>query len=67
MPIYEYVCQSCETRYDKFIRSLMAEVKLECPNCGSAKGEKALSVFSTGNLSAGKGLNSGGADCGPVG
>ncbi|MCB0211180.1 MAG: zinc ribbon domain-containing protein [Anaerolineae bacterium] len=47
MPIYEYVCQECDTRYEKFVRSRTAKIELKCPTCGSSHGEKAFSAFST--------------------
>ena len=65
MPIYEYICQDCDTKYDKFIRSLLAKIELECPQCGSARAEKALSAFST-NSSSRAAVSSTPA-CGPVG
>ena len=69
MPIYEYVCQDCDTKYEKFIRSLLAKVELECPECGSPDGEKALSAFSTvGSLkSTARGSVGSAPACGPVG
>lgn len=69
MPIYEYVCQDCSTKYDKLVRSLKAKIELKCPKCGSPHGEKALSAFSTrsaGGVSFGSAAASAPA-CGPVG
>lgn len=69
MPIYEYICEECGRKYDKFVRSSSSPVKLHCPDCGSEKGKKAFSAFSTGgtsNTSWGSASNSGPA-CGPVG
>ncbi|UCC87082.1 MAG: zinc ribbon domain-containing protein [Anaerolineales bacterium] len=45
MPIYEYVCQECGERYEKFVRSSLAKVELKCPKCGSTQATKAFSVF----------------------
>jgi len=42
MPIYEYVCQSCQQPFEALI---MGSEKAECPACGSSKLEKQLSVF----------------------
>lgn len=69
MPIYEYICQECETRYEKFVRSRTAEVELKCPTCGSSHGEKAFSAFSTRGSSntAGLGSMTTVPACGPVG
>lgn len=71
MPIYEYVCQDCEEKYEKFVRSSTAKVELECPTCGSPRGKKAFSVFSSagaGNASLGQLTSSNsGATCSPFG
>ncbi|MGE5610931.1 MAG: FmdB family zinc ribbon protein [Bacillota bacterium] len=45
MPIYEYTCQSCKSKFEKLVRSMADEAKVICPSCGSKKTEKALSVF----------------------
>ncbi len=69
MPIYEYVCQDCSTKYDKLVRSLKTKIELKCPQCGSHHGEKALSAFSTcnvGGVSFGN-TTAGAPACGPVG
>jgi len=69
MPIFEYICQDCGQKYDKFVRSGAAKVELRCPVCGSSYGEKTFSAFSarsTAPSSLGRASNSGPA-CGPVG
>ncbi len=43
MPIYEYVCRDCETRFEKLVRRFAEEVA--CPSCAGASVEKQLSVF----------------------
>lgn len=69
MPIYEYICQDCGEKYDKFVRSSLAKVELKCPNCGSSEAKKAFSVFGTRTSGGGASLaaTSGAAACGPVG
>ena len=63
MPIYEYQCQVCGARFDKFVRSLSTQFTVQCPQCGSQDCKKALSLFGTsGGSSAG-----GGANCAPSG
>ncbi len=69
MPIYEYVCQDCEEKYDKFVRSATAKIELKCPRCGSVHGKKAFSLFSSArgaNLSSGQ-VSGKPANCSPVG
>ena len=69
MPIYEYICQDCSEKYDKFVRSSLAKIELECPNCGSAQAKKAFSVFGVRGDSGGASLAaaSSAAACGPIG
>jgi putative FmdB family regulatory protein len=72
MPIYEYVCQDCGEKYEKFVRSSTAKIELICPECGSQHVEKAFSVFgaigkSSKSGSSASNLSSSAAACGPVG
>jgi putative FmdB family regulatory protein len=46
MPIYEYICDDCATRYEKLVRS--DGDAIACPKCGSARHTLQLSVFSAG-------------------
>ncbi len=48
MPIYEYSCGSCEAKFEKLVRSMSGEEKVECPACGSKQTARALSVFAVG-------------------
>ena len=50
MPIFEYVCNDCGTRFEKLHKG-GAEAARNCPTCGSAAVKKALSTFATGNAS----------------
>lgn len=53
MPIYEYVCEHCGTKYEKIVLSKAQEIA--CPNCESTKNKLQLSVFSarSGNGASG--------------
>jgi putative FmdB family regulatory protein len=66
MPIYEYVCDSCETRFEKIVINKQQEIA--CPNCASRKATIQLSVFATaGNGASAKSTPSsggGGGCCG---
>jgi putative FmdB family regulatory protein len=44
MPIYEFVCMQCESHFEELVR--LGE-EADCPDCGSAKVRKQLSVFAT--------------------
>lgn len=71
MPIYEYICQDCGEKYEKFVRSSTAKIELVCPACGSQRGEKKISMFgaigSTGSSSAGSSFTTPAPACGPIG
>jgi putative FmdB family regulatory protein len=43
MPIYEYRCTTCETRFEDLVRGPSAAVA--CPECGGAEAERLLSTF----------------------
>ena len=58
MPIYEYICQSCEARFEKLVRRFSEEVA--CPTCASAAVDKQLSVFAVAGSKATPSF----ADCG---
>lgn len=47
MPIYEYTCKDCGTQFEKFVRSVGAEVDVACPECGGTHTKKGWSVFGT--------------------
>ena len=52
MPIYEYVCEECKTRYEHL--TLSRNGKPACPNCGSKRSTLQFSTFAarTGNGSS---------------
>ena len=49
MPVYEYTCKSCESSFEHLHRTLSDAVKPPaCPECGSPKTARRLSVFAVG-------------------
>jgi putative FmdB family regulatory protein len=44
MPLYEYVCEACETRFDKLV-SYSETNGAACPSCGAEETRKLLSVI----------------------
>ncbi|QWV91730.1 zinc ribbon domain-containing protein [Geomonas oryzisoli] len=58
MPIFEYVCNDCGTRFEKLHKGAAVD-ECNCPTCGSAKVKKGLSTFAAGSASDTK-CNSGG-------
>jgi putative FmdB family regulatory protein len=59
MPLYEYACPTCATRFESLQRSFRE--KASCPSCGTPEVERLLSTFAMSSGSAG-----GGRDVGPA-
>ena len=45
MPIYEYSCRDCGTRFEKLLRRAEDARDLACPSCGQTQIQQELSVF----------------------
>jgi putative FmdB family regulatory protein len=45
MPIYEYKCDDCGTRFEKLVRRTSDAPGLECPSCGQKHLTQELSTF----------------------
>ena len=58
MPIYEYRCKGCGTKFEKLVRG---QEKVCCPKCGKGSLDKLFSVF--GVKSGDKFMPSGGGSC----
>jgi len=63
VPLYEYRCASCGSRFEVLRRMGQGSEGITCPQCGQAKVEKEFSTFA--GASAGNGGSSGG--CAPSG
>jgi len=64
MPIYEYVCEECNERFEKIVINRQQEIS--CPKCASKKATIQLSVFATaggGTSSPSGGFSGGGGGC----
>lgn len=62
MPIYEYVCNECDTRFEKIVINKQQEIA--CPRCASKRATLQLSVFAAANGSSASGpSSSGGGSC----
>ena len=55
MPIYEYTCKDCSSQFEKFVRSMTANVEVKCPQCGGTHVKKGWSVFGTSGGDGGLG------------
>ena len=51
MPIFEYRCQDCETRFETIV--WRDSGKVECPDCGTHEVTKVISSFAISNGSSG--------------
>ena len=65
MPLYEYRCPSCESRFEVLRRMGQGSEGLACPRCGQEKVEKEFSTFA--GASAGSGSPAAGGGCSPSG
>jgi putative FmdB family regulatory protein len=63
MPIYEYECRGCGSRFEKIV---YGKVEAHCPSCDSADLSRLLSTFAV-STSAGKPSASSPAACGTCG
>jgi putative FmdB family regulatory protein len=68
VPIYEYTCQSCKGKFEQLVRSMSAagEQEVKCPECGSVKTARSLSVFAV-NSATGSSSGSDAPMCGRCG
>ncbi|MHB8736332.1 MAG: FmdB family zinc ribbon protein [Terriglobales bacterium] len=62
MPLYEYVCTSCETRFEK-LQTVAQVGQATCPHCNRGTVQLQLSVFA----SPSGGVRAGGCGCTPSG
>ena len=53
MPIYEYKCKNCGTKFEIFQSMGATNESLTCPECDEPKPERVFSVFGSGSSSSG--------------
>lgn len=53
MPIFEYKCNKCNTKFKKLVSSASADIF--CPNCNAYEVKKLFSTFATSGTSSGRG------------
>jgi len=46
MPIYEYQCQDCSTKFEKLVRRAADAAEVDCPSCGQKHVAQQYSTFS---------------------
>jgi len=54
MPLYEYRCVKCGSKFEVLRRMSDAEEGVNCPKCGDEKPEKVLSVVCGATHGSGK-------------
>ena len=47
MPIFEFVCTTCEEPFEELVFNTSAVNEINCPSCGSNKVDKQLSIFAS--------------------
>ena len=45
MPIYEYLCQDCGTKFEKLVRRSADASETQCPSCGQKHLQQEFSTF----------------------
>ena len=45
MPVYEFLCQKCNTKSSILVRSVAQPFSIKCPACGSNNLERAITRF----------------------
>jgi len=69
MPLYEYNCAECRTKFEKLRPMSKADVPVACSQCGSMNTSRAISLFSAvskgrnGSSQASGGTSGGCATC----
>ncbi|MCB2205179.1 zinc ribbon domain-containing protein [bacterium] len=64
MPVFEYTCQDCSTRFDVFHKGAEDPERIQCPSCASRSAVKQFSSFSAsvGSGASGSACESGACD-----
>lgn len=53
MPLYDYVCYECGDSFEKLRRMSDDDRDVRCPECGSGRVERILSIFAMGGCGSG--------------
>lgn len=63
MPLYEYKCSECNTKFEVLHKSAVNAADVTCPKCNSIKNQKLFSTFSAA-VSSGSDFSSGNCESG---
>ena len=50
MPIFEYKCKQCNSKFEVLHKSSLNQEEVSCPKCNSIENQKLLSTFSATGL-----------------
>jgi putative FmdB family regulatory protein len=68
MPVYEFVCQDCNSRFDTLVRSYSASNEVACKDCESENVRRLVSTFAVSGfddpMAAASQPSAGGGCCG---
>lgn len=66
MPLYEYYCADCQTKFETLRPMSKADEPIQCKHCESMRTSRVLSLFAahTGTRESGLPAGSGGGGCG---
>jgi putative FmdB family regulatory protein len=67
VPIYEYVCGACGHEFEELVMSASGRDRVKCPECGSGKTGRQMSVFAAHESEAAAGGLPPGGPCGQCG
>jgi len=45
MPVYEFACSGCETRFERLLSFEVASGAVDCPTCGRSQARRLVSTF----------------------
>ena len=67
MPVYEYFCSNCRTKFDALRSMGEADVAIQCAKCESTRTARVLSMFFANSggarTAAASGVSEGGGGC----
>ena len=52
MPIFEYKCKQCNSKFEVLHKSSLNQEQVNCPSCNSKENQKLLSTFSATGFSS---------------
>ncbi|HZW38279.1 MAG TPA: zinc ribbon domain-containing protein [Ignavibacteriaceae bacterium] len=64
MPVFEYRCEECKTKYEVLHKSSLKQEEVTCPKCHSTKNKKLLSSFKASVSSNSEGSYCENGNCG---